>query len=62
MSNVFWVSLALVLVLEGLFPAISPTLYRRMVQMMSEKDDAVLRRIGLVMMGIGAIIIVLVKS
>lgn len=62
MSNVFWVSLALVLVLEGLFPAISPTLYRRMVQMMSEKDDAALRRIGLVMMGIGAAIIVLVKS
>ncbi len=62
MSNVFWVSLALVLVLEGLFPAISPTLYRRMVQMMSEKDDAVLRRIGLVMMVIGAIIIVVVKS
>jgi len=61
MSNVFWVSLGLVLVLEGLFPAISPTLYRRMVQMMSEKDDAVLRRIGLVMMGIGAAIIVLVK-
>ena len=62
MSNDFWVSLALVFVLEGLFPAISPRLYRQMVQMMSEKDDASLRRIGLVMMGIGAIIIVLVKS
>ena len=62
MSDVFWVSLALVLVLEGLFPAISPTLYRQMVRMMSEKDDGALRRIGLVMMGIGAVIIMLVKS
>ena len=62
MNDVFWVALALVLVLEGLFPAISPTLYRRMVQLMSEKDDAGLRRIGLVMMGLGAVIIYLVKS
>jgi uncharacterized protein YjeT (DUF2065 family) len=62
MSDVFWVSLALVLVLEGLFPALSPRVYRQMVQMMSEKNDSSLRRIGLVMMGIGAIIIVLIKS
>lgn len=61
MSDVFWISLALVLVLEGFFPAISPTLYRRMVQMMSEKDDAGLRRIGLVMMAVGAVIIYLLK-
>ena len=62
MNNVFWVALALVLVLEGLIPAISPTLYRRMVQLMSEKDDAGLRTIGLVMMGLGAVIIYFVKS
>jgi uncharacterized protein YjeT (DUF2065 family) len=61
MSDVFWVSLALVLVLEGFFPAVSPNLYRRMVQLMSEKDDAGLRRIGLVMMGLGAVIIYFVK-
>ena len=61
MSDVFWISLALVLVLEGFFPAISPRLYRRMVQMMSEKDDAGLRRIGLVMMAVGAVIIYLVR-
>ena len=62
MGDIFWVSLALVLVLEGFFPAVSPALYRRMVQLMSEKDDAGLRRIGLVMMGLGAVIIYLVKS
>ena len=62
MNDVFWVALALVMVLEGLIPAISPTLYRRMVQLMSEKDDAGLRRIGLVMMGLGAAIIYFVKS
>ncbi len=62
MGDVFWVSLALVLVLEGLLPAVNPALYRRMVQMISERDDGSMRRIGLVMMALGAVIIYLVKS
>jgi len=61
MDNVYWIALALVLVLEGLFPAISPSAYRRMIQMMSEKDDRSLRIIGLLMMGAGALLIYILK-
>lgn len=61
MENVYWIALALVLVLEGLFPAISPSGYRRMIQMMGEKDDRSLRIIGLLMMGTGALLIYILK-
>lgn len=57
MAKIIWLALGMVLVLEGLFPALSPTAYRRMVQMMSERDDRSLRRIGLVMMIAGALLI-----
>ncbi|MEJ2449928.1 MAG: DUF2065 domain-containing protein [Gammaproteobacteria bacterium] len=57
MATIIWTALGLVLVLEGLFPALSPNAYRRMVQMMSERDDRSLRRIGLVMMIAGALLI-----
>ncbi|MEJ2390186.1 MAG: DUF2065 domain-containing protein [Gammaproteobacteria bacterium] len=57
MAKIIWTALGLVLVLEGLFPALSPNAYRRMVQMMSERDDRSLRRIGLVMMIAGALLI-----
>lgn len=57
MANIVWLAIGLVLVLEGLFPALSPAAYRRMVQMMSERDDRSLRLIGLAMMIIGAVLI-----
>lgn len=57
MGKIIWLALGLVLVFEGLFPALSPTAYRRMVQMMSERDDRSLRRIGLIMMIAGALLI-----
>ena len=57
MAKIFWLALGLVLILEGLFPALNPNAYRRMVQMMSERDDRTLRLIGLVMLVLGAILI-----
>lgn len=57
MTKIIWLALGLVLVLEGLFPALNPRIYRRMVQMMSERDDRTLRMIGLVMMVAGALLI-----
>lgn len=62
MSDIIWIALALVLVLEGLIPAANPALYRRLVQMLGERDDATIRRFGLGMIGLGAIIVFLVKS
>jgi len=57
MAKIFWLALGLVLILEGLFPALNPNAYRRMVQMMSERDDRTLRLIGLVMLVLGAVLI-----
>jgi uncharacterized protein YjeT (DUF2065 family) len=57
MAKVIWLAVGLVLVIEGLFPALNPNAYRRMVQMMSEREDRTLRLIGLVMMIAGALLI-----
>lgn len=61
MDNIFWIVLGLVLVVEGLMPAVNPRAYRRMVQMLSERDDRSLRMIGLVMMIVGALIVYTLK-
>ena len=61
MDNIFWIVLGLVLVVEGLMPAVNPRAYRRMVQMLSERDDRSLRVIGLVMMIIGALLVYTLK-
>ena len=57
MAKIIWLALGLVLVIEGLLPALNPRVYRRMVQMMGERDDRTLRLIGLVMMIAGALLI-----
>ncbi len=62
MSDIIWVAFGLMLVFEGLLPAVNPRLYRRMVQLMNERDDAGLRSTGLIMMAIGAVIIYIVKQ
>jgi len=61
MDNIIWIVLGLVLVVEGLMPAVNPRAYRRMVQMLSERDDRSLRIIGLVMMIIGALLVYTLK-
>lgn len=57
MAKIIWLALGLVLVIEGLLPALNPRAYRRMVQMMGERDDRTLRIVGLVLMMIGAFLI-----
>jgi uncharacterized protein YjeT (DUF2065 family) len=57
MDKIIWLALGLVLVIEGFLPALNPAIYRRMVQMMGERDDRSLRIIGLLMMIAGALLI-----
>ncbi len=61
MSEVLWLAAALLLVLEGLFPALAPALYKRMMKAVSEKDERSLRMMGLVMIGVGALLVFLLK-
>ncbi|MFM9998702.1 MAG: DUF2065 domain-containing protein [Betaproteobacteria bacterium] len=52
-SDTFWLALALVLVIEGLFPFISPSGWRRMFQQVLQMHDGQLRFFGLCSILIG---------
>ena len=55
-------AVALVMVIEGLLPAINPRAFRRTMQMMTEMDDRFLRTWGLIIMIIGSVLLYIVKS
>lgn len=46
-SDTFWLALALVLVMEGLFPFLSPSGWRRMFQQILQLHDGQVRFFGL---------------
>ncbi|MEO8856458.1 MAG: DUF2065 domain-containing protein [Burkholderiaceae bacterium] len=46
-GTTFWLALALVLVIEGLFPFLSPSGWRRMFQQILQMRDGQLRFVGL---------------
>ena len=50
-------ALALLLVIEGLLPAISPGSFRRTMQKMTEVEDKHLRILGLLSMTTGAVLL-----
>jgi uncharacterized protein len=54
-SDVFWTALALLLVLEGLFPFISPGGWRRTFAKLMELRDGQLRFFGLTCMLLGLV-------
>jgi len=61
MSSDIWAALALVLVIEGLLPAISPRAYRKAMLAMTQMDERSIRITGLVSMITGALFLYLVK-
>jgi uncharacterized protein YjeT (DUF2065 family) len=61
MVSDFWVALALVLVIEGLMPALAPAAFRRAMMSMAGMGDHALRLSGLASMIIGAILLYLLK-
>lgn len=54
-------AIALVIVIEGLFPAISPSAYRRAVMQLGSMPDRVIRFTGLGFMIAGVVILQLVN-
>ena len=54
-SDTFWSALALVLVLEGLFPFLSPAGWRRTFARLMELRDGQLRFFGLAAIAIGLV-------
>ncbi len=54
-------AVALLLVIEGILPFLSPALMRRTLQAMLELDDRTLRRAGLASMFMGLLLLYLVR-
>ena len=53
MLDALWIALALLLVLEGLMPAIHPQGWRRMFTQLLQLNDQQIRQVGLVSMVLG---------
>jgi uncharacterized protein YjeT (DUF2065 family) len=54
-------ALALLLVIEGIFPFLNPKAMRRLLQSMQELEDGALRIAGLMSMLIGLVLLYLVR-
>lgn len=59
MWQTFLLAFGLLLVIEGIMPALNPGGYRRAIQVISSMDNRVLRIWGLISMSAGAILIYL---
>jgi len=57
-----WVALALVMVVEGLFPALAPGAFRAAMVQMAQLDDRALRIAGLASMVLGALFLYFLKN
>lgn len=57
MSDALWAALALVLVLEGVLPFLSPTRWRRVFEQVLQLSDGQIRFMGLVSMVIGLLLL-----
>ena len=61
----FWqvlpVALALVLIIEGAMPFISPNRWRNMLALVAQMEDRVIRNIGLGSMMLGVVLLYLVN-
>lgn len=54
-------AIALVLIIEGIFPFLSPNLLRRMIFQVAQQNNRSLRLTGLVTMLVGVILLYLVR-
>ncbi|MCF6218971.1 MAG: DUF2065 domain-containing protein [Gammaproteobacteria bacterium] len=61
MWNELLVAIALVLVIEGILPFVNPKGMRRAWATLAEMDDKSLRSTGLISMGIGVLLLYLVR-
>ncbi len=61
-TNDLWAALALVLVIEGLLPFISPRLYRQTAEQLASMPDRVIRGIGLGVIVLGLLSLAWVRG
>ncbi|HEY1325960.1 MAG TPA: DUF2065 family protein [Casimicrobiaceae bacterium] len=61
MGDIFWSSLALVLVLEGILPLVAPRVWRDSFRRLTELTDGQLRFVGLAALATGLIALAIVQ-
>ncbi|HTI47174.1 MAG TPA: DUF2065 family protein [Casimicrobiaceae bacterium] len=61
MADLFWSSLALVLVLEGILPLVAPRVWRDSFRRLTELTDGQLRFVGLAALATGLIALVVLQ-
>jgi uncharacterized protein YjeT (DUF2065 family) len=57
-----WAALALVLILEGLIPFVSPRGYKNMVEQMAAMPEKMIRNVGLVLIFCGLVALLMVRG
>jgi uncharacterized protein YjeT (DUF2065 family) len=60
--NDLFAAIALMLIFEGILPFLNPDRYRKMLEMMEQISNSQLRTMGLIVMGVGAVLLTLVRS
>jgi len=62
MWHELWVAFALLMVIEGIWPFLSPTSMRRTLATIAQQDDSALRVAGLISMVCGVLLLYLVNG
>lgn len=62
MSDDLWAALALVLVLEGLLPLMSPRIYRQSVEQLAALPDRTLRLVAMGIIMVGLVLLGIVRG
>ena len=57
MWDSLWIAFGLVLVIEGLMPALNPKAFKKTMSTIRELDEGTLRVMGLISMSIGAVVV-----
>ena len=57
MWDSLWIAFGLVLVIEGLMPALNPKAFKKTMSTIRELDEGALRVMGLISMSIGATVV-----
>jgi hypothetical protein len=62
MWDSLWIALGLVLVIEGLLPALNPKAFKQTMSTIRELNEGTLRAMGLISMTIGAVVVYFITS
>lgn len=62
MDNIFWLALALALIIEGVVPALFPNKWKAYVEKLAQEPTSKIRATGVMIMCIGGIICWLVSK